>query len=228
MDTKEFYESMYKHDQRDRPRGSFIYRKLKQFECNRHDQILENIPMGGRLLDIGCGEGELLFSLKNYFDELHGLDIAESRIERINAKINNKNKIHIHLGNANEHLPFEDGYFDAIIASDVLEHLFDPYFFVGECSRMLRKQGTLILHVPNIAYLPRRLNLLLGQFPTTSDEVGWDGGHLHYFTRSSLKKLLETEGYNALRITSGGIFPNLRRFWGSLLCEDILISGVKK
>ncbi len=228
MDIKEFYESMYKYDQRDQPRGSLIYRKLKRFECNRYDQILENMPIGGRLLDIGCGEGELLFSLENYFDELHGLDIAESRIGRVKAKIKNKKNIFVHLGNANERLPFEDGYFNIILASDVLEHLFDPYYFVRECSRMLRKQGTLMLHVPNIAYLPRRLNLLFGQFPTTSDEVGWDGGHLHYFTRSSMRKLLEIEGYNNIRITSGGIFPNLRRFWGSLLCEDILIIGVKK
>lgn len=228
MNTKEFYEAMYKQDRREHPKGSLIYRKLKRFECNRYDQIMENIQIGGRLLDIGCGEGELLFRLENLFDELHGLDIAESRVERVTSKIKNKNKIYVHLGNANEHLYFDDGYFDIIIASDVLEHIFDPYFFVRECARMLRENGRLILHVPNIAYLPRRLNLLLGRFPMTSDEIGWDGGHLHYFTRASLKKLLEDEGYHIINITSGGIFPSLRRFWGSVLCEDILLVGAKK
>lgn len=226
MGTKEFYESMYKDDRRGQSRGSYIYRSLKRFESNRYDQIIENIPMGNRLLDIGCGDGELLFSLENHFNELHGVDIAEPRLERIKTKM--KNKIHVHLGDANDLLPFNNDYFDVIIASDVLEHLFDPYHFVKECSRMLCEKGTLMLHVPNIAYFPRRLTLLLGQFPSTSDEAGWDGGHLHYFTRASLKDLLEFEEFELVKMTSGGIFPSLRRFWGSLLCEDILAIGVKK
>lgn len=57
---------------------------------------------------------------------------------------------------------------------------------------------------------------------------GWDGGHLHYFTRASLKKLFQDEGFKVVKITNGGIFARPRRTWGSLLGADIVVVGVKE
>ena len=62
----------------------------------------------------------------------------------------------------------------------------------------------------------------------TSRETGRDVGHLHYFNRTSLKKLFQEEGFKVVKITSGGIFIRTRRMWGSFLCGDRLIVGVKK
>jgi hypothetical protein len=70
-----------------------------------------------------------------------------------------------------------------------------------------------------------RLRLSGGKLPVTSRASGWDGGHLHYFTRSSLKQLLEKEGFSVMKITSGGVFRKIRNLWGSLLSSDILIVG---
>jgi hypothetical protein len=61
-----------------------------------------------------------------------------------------------------------------------------------------------------------------------SNTEGWDGGHLHYFTRTSLKKLFQDEGFKVVKVTSGGIFARPRRIWGSLLAADILVVGVKE
>ena len=83
--------------------------------------------------------------------------------------------------------------------------------------------------VPNVAWLPKRIRLLVGKSPVTSAEPGLsDGGHLHYFTRASLKKLFLDEGFRVVRITSGGIFAKPRRIWSSLLGADIVMLGIKE
>ena len=227
MGVKKFYEKVYGDDRNDKPKLPFLYRKLRRFELNRYDLAFENIPGGEKHLDIGCGDGDLLFKLNSKYQEVWGIDITKSRIDRIKRKIESRDNIHVSVEDANQRLNFNDEHFDTIVASDVLEHLFDPYQFMSDCYRLLRYQGTLIVHVPNVAFLPNRLRLLLGKLPITSDEVGWDGGHLHYFTRTSLKRLFQDEGFEVVKITSGGIFAGVRKIWSSLLSGDILIVGVK-
>ena len=227
MSVKEFYEKMYGDERTDRPKSPFLYRKLRRFELNRNDLTFENTPEGGMLLEIGCGDGELLFKLKSKYREVWGIDIAKPRIDRIKRKVEREVGVHVRVGDANQRLDFKDEYFDTIVASDVLEHLFDVYHFIRECYRLLNSKGTLIVHVPNVAFFPNRIRLLFGKLPITSDEVGWDGGHLHYFTRTSLKRLFQDEGFDVVKITYGGIFAKPRRIWGPLLCGDILIVGVK-
>ena len=232
MGVKEFYEKQYGDNRydTDKLKLPFLSRKLRRFELDRYDLTFENIPGGERVLEIGCGDGELLFKFKSKYQEVWGIEIAPSRIDRIKKKIENEdeNNIRVRVGDANQRLDFKDGYFDTITAISVLEHLFDPYYFMSECYRLLRSNGTLIVQVPNIAYFSYRIGLLFGRLPVTSQEIGWDGGHLHYFTRLSLKRLFEKEGFEVVKITSSGIFAKPRRIWGSLLCGNILIVGVKK
>ena len=72
----------------------------------------------------------------------------------------------------------------------------------------------------------------MGKLPVTAGNVeggeGWDGGHLHYFNKASLKKLSMDEGFRVVKVTSAGIFARPRRVWSSLLSADILIVGVKE
>jgi cyclopropane fatty-acyl-phospholipid synthase-like methyltransferase len=49
--------------------------------------VFENIPYGMRLLEIGCGDGDLLIKCKSLYHEVHGVDISESRIMRIQKKL---------------------------------------------------------------------------------------------------------------------------------------------
>lgn len=227
MKAKEFYEHMYGDERQDIPKLPFLYRKLRRFELNRYDLIDKFTPGGDTLLDIGCGDGELLMQLRNKYKEVWGIDIAESRINRIQKKIGNYPGIHVQVADANESLSFPDGSFNTIIIVAVLEHIFNPFHLIKECSRLLYQGGSLMIHVPNVARLSNRIRLLMGMLPVTSDEDGWDGGHLHYFTRSSLKRLLEWGRFRVVKITSGGIFAKPRRIWGSLLGSDILIAGIK-
>ena len=125
---------------------------------------------------------------------------------------------------------FEDGTFDTITVAAVLEHIFDPYHLAKECHRLLRGGGSLIVQVPNIAWLPYRIRSLMGKVPEPPhcEDAEWDYAHLHSFTRQSLKKLLEREGFEVVKVTCGGILAGPRRIYGSLLGADIAMVGVKK
>lgn len=229
MSVKKFYEGMYGDNRAGQLKSlPFLYRKLRRFELDRYDLTCQFAPGGDSLLDIGCGDGELLFLLKDRYKELWGIDIAKPRIDRIKKKIGSESGIHVSVADANGQLDLKDSSFDTITAIAVLEHIFDPYHFIRDCHRLPKKGGTLMVQVPNIAWLPNRLRLAMGKLPVTSDAPGWDGGHLHYFTRASLKKLFSDEGFRVVRTTSGGIFARPRRIWGSLLGADILMVGIKE
>jgi ubiquinone/menaquinone biosynthesis C-methylase UbiE len=229
MDVKGFYEKVYGADSTAGSKTSFLYRKLKRFELNRCDLASQAAPGGDSLLDIACGDGDLLLRLKDRYREVWGVDIAASRINRITEKLGSQSNIHARVEDVNSRLSFNDGSFDTITAVAIVEHVFDPYHMFKECHRLLRKGGTLIVEVPNVAWLSNRIGLLLGKLPVTSScTEGWDGGHLHYFTRTSLKNLFQGEGFKVVKVTSGGIFARPRRIWGSLLGADILVVGVKE
>jgi ubiquinone/menaquinone biosynthesis C-methylase UbiE len=230
VNPKEFYDSMYGDEFTDRApatRTRILDRVMQRYTINRYELTDENLPGQGRALDLGCGDGEVLFAMSNKYDEVWGVDIVQKRIDRIKTKTGGEGKIHLKVADLNERLDFADDYFDCVTIVNVLEHLFDPFAIVHECHRLLRPGGTVIVHVPNVASALNRIRLLVGRLPTTSRASGWDGGHLHYFTQSSLKQLLQKERFNVVKITAGGPFGRFLRAWGSLLCGDILIVGEK-
>lgn len=107
----------------------------------------------GKVLDIGCGNGDYSFRLKNLGFEVVALDIDEERFKY-------KDEIEFCKCDITKGLPFSDNYFDYIIFLEVIEHLRNPYFVVGEISRILKPKGILILSTPNILNLKSRLRFL--------------------------------------------------------------------
>jgi ubiquinone/menaquinone biosynthesis C-methylase UbiE len=228
MSVNDFYEDMYGQDFQKGLNTPFLHRVLNRFLDTRYEAAARLAPGGDAFLDIGCGDGELLFLLRDKYARLYGMDVVESRLERIRGRLGEARNIFLQAGDANDVLPYEDNYFDTVTALSMLEHVFDPYHFIKECHRILKPDGTLVVQVPNIAWLLQRIRLLLGILPVTSAESGWDGGHLHYFTRPALKRLFSEQGFRVLTVTNTGLFAGIRRVWGSLLGADIVIAGRKK
>lgn len=87
--------------------------------------------------------------------------------------------------------PFEDGSFDIIIFTEVLEHIFaPPSEILKELNRILSSDGKLILSVPNIASIENRIKLLFGISPLENADIqlrkNWSHGHLHEYTRKEI------------------------------------------
>ncbi len=239
MDDKEykkiFYEKMYAGKKSPDSLSTrnvidVLYTRFKKFEVHREDAVGWLVSPGGRLLDIGCGNGSFIFKVADKFREVHGVDISPGRIAEasmLKKTMHNQANIHFQAADSDSRLPYEDEYFDTITSIATLEHVFDPYHAVAEMKRVLKNGGEIILEVPNIAWLPRRISFFLGNLPKTSHESGWDGGHLHYFTVGALKDFLQTQGFAVLKVSGSGVFSRVRKCWVSLLSGDIIIRAKK-
>jgi len=237
MKEKELYERQYGAKKLISDNSfPFLRRLFRKFDLHREDLALILLDAGEKLLDVGCGSGSLLFKAKAKFNEVYGIDISPSRIEEAYKsavkKFGENNNFHFSVCNINEKINFPDNMFDAVTSIAVLEHVFDPYYVVSEVYRILKPSGIFIAEVPNIAYVKQRIKLLCGQLPVTSTpknwkEIGWDGGHLHYFTKKTFCGLLEDCGFKILKVTGSGLLGKFRNFYPSLLTGDICVKAQK-
>ena len=226
---QEFYEAQFAH--REQVPVPFLVRALERYVVSRNDIVLSLLSGGGTLVDVGCGDGTLVLKAAPMFREAHGVDISETAIEQahVRARIQGVANTQFTVVNVNsEWLPFSDGTVDAVTCVAVLPWLFDPYAVMQEFHRVLRLGGELVVETNNLAYLPRRLALLMGKLPRTSLQVGWDGGTLHYFTMGALCKLFEESGFRVVARTGSGAFARWRNWWPSLLTGDLIIKGIKR
>jgi len=186
----------------------------------RHEVALQLLRGGHRLLDIGCWNGYLLERIREagLYQEFYGVDIVPKGIEMVQAKGFNAQVVDLNYSP----LPFPDEYFDGITLLAVLEHIFDPYAVIREVWRVLHHGGELVIDVPNVASFTNRFRIMFGRLPVTSTDPGWDGGHLHYFTKHALDKFLQNEGFDILERKTTGGHPRWRELWLSLLGGDFV------
>ena len=98
---------------------------------------------GARLLDIGCGVGQVVAQLTREGFEAHGVDVSAPNIERTQAFTD---RCLLYDGNR---LPYPDGNFQRVGALNVVEHVQDPEGFIAEAVRVCAPGGRIILSSPN-------------------------------------------------------------------------------
>jgi Methylase involved in ubiquinone/menaquinone biosynthesis len=149
------------------------------------------------LLDVGCGDGVIALFLRRRVSKIYGIDKSE-RVMKIAKK---RGMFVQKIDLDKEKLPFSNLYFDFVTCLDVVEHVRDPHGLIREIYRVLKKGGTLIITAPNIRFSDHLVRLILnGHFPITSeDKSAYDGGHIHYFTFSDLRDILQSEGFRVVK-----------------------------
>jgi 2-polyprenyl-3-methyl-5-hydroxy-6-metoxy-1,4-benzoquinol methylase len=210
-----------------------LYQEIWAAKLEREENLSEDgslrtsaaLPLfeqGIRFLDIGCGEGTLGQQVRHLFDEIHGVDISGTALDLARTRGITAHRVNLNT----EPLPYEQGFFSAVASLDVIEHVFDPVRLVREIRRVLSPGGYAIVSTPNIRKIQRILTLIRGHFPRTSyDPVGFDGGHLHYFTSHDLANLLTHQGFTIE--TVDGICGD-RQTWKYRLAVRILGRGFEK
>jgi ubiquinone/menaquinone biosynthesis C-methylase UbiE len=119
-----------------------------------------------RALDFGCGVGRLSLGLAEYFDEVHGVDIAPSMIQAANQfkGLNcHGEKCQYHHNSKNDLLIFLDNYFDLIYSNIVLQHMAPKYTknYLIEFLRILKPRGLLIFQLPGTMIVKNPLKRFL-------------------------------------------------------------------
>ena len=132
------------------------------------------------ILDCGCADGTIMSRLITPEMTYIGLDIAHKKL--LAAKELQKDNASFICSDA-QRLPFKDEQFDAIICSEVLEHVDKPLQMAGEISRVLREGGTLIFTIPNGWGL---YCLLVDRFLARLGHL--DVGHKNFFSLSGIRK----------------------------------------
>jgi ubiquinone/menaquinone biosynthesis C-methylase UbiE len=115
----------------------------------------------GRVLDFGCGTGDLGRRLAAAGRQVTACDISAAMLDRA-AQADPAGAVEwTSLDPGWRTLPFADGTFGTIVASSVLEYVSDPALVLRECARLLEPGGTLLCTVPDLRHPVRWLEGLL-------------------------------------------------------------------
>ena len=117
----------------------FYVRPTLRLICNI---IKKNAHRGSKVCDIACGNGELAINLCNEGFETYAIDIGTSKIEYLKSK-----NINAYRGTV-EKTPFKSDYMDIVIASEILEHVYNPLEVIKEIYRILKPKGRCYISVP--------------------------------------------------------------------------------
>lgn len=153
----------------------------------RRDFLLANVRPGDRVLDTGCGDGPFVGPLLETGAVVTGADIAEEALRRARRRAPGARYVRVEPHGP---WPFEDGAFELVWASEVIEHVADTEGWVNEVRRVLRPGGLLLVTTPRVERLhvppdPR-------------------GQHLRFYSRSSLGALLSDMGFAEVDVTAHG------------------------
>lgn len=160
-------------------------------------QAIKDLPSGSRVLELGCGAGQFIRAIKNLRPQLecYGSDISYSAIQLAKQSMDGVN----YSFHKADKLPFQDEFFDAVIVLDVLEHVSEPQALLRQIGSILKPGGVLFTFVPcegdglSIWNLLRRLGF--GKELTKKY-----AGHIQYFSRKNLQKLIGETGFKVFKM----------------------------
>jgi ubiquinone biosynthesis O-methyltransferase len=207
METKQSYEY---NRIADRKRVDFIANVLKSF-----------LPSNARILDVGCGNGVISRHLGKLGYTVLGIDVSEKTIETARSLTTLPN-VNFQTKSA-EQLVASGEKYDAVICSEVLEHLNDPGSLLDVLYQTLADNGKLIVTVPNgkgpresfvtkpVLRLRQKNNWLWKSIVKLKKSMGYSGttvqsaadnlDHIQFFSKKDLEELSKLHGF---RITGFG------------------------
>jgi methionine biosynthesis protein MetW len=172
----------------------------------RINKLLKLIGKNKNVLDLGCWDGSVSEMIRNNNNIVSGIEISDNAITKARARGINVYDLDLSLDWQDE---VKEKY-DAVVAGEIIEHIFDTDRFLYNVYKALKEDGCLVLSTPNIASLGRRIMLFLGITPIieTTARIN-DAGHIRYFTFNSLNKLLKENGFKITNFVSDCVNFNI-------------------
>ncbi len=205
------------------------------------DAITKHAGQKGKVLDVGCGNGVITRFMGEHGFDVLGIDVSEKTIAKASA-LNTLPNVRFEVKSA-EQLVADGAVYDAVICSEVLEHLNNPSLLLTELHKAIKPNGILVVTVPNgmgprevmvtkpVIRMQRkkgftwratnRLKRLLGYSGTTTQSSADDLQHVQFFTLKDLSTLAHKNGFQIIETASSNfiddIFPvslvTKRSYW---------------
>jgi SAM-dependent methyltransferase len=148
---------------------------------NRHLDVIEAVVGVGRILDVGCANGDFLKEARKRGWDVLGADpsVARAEVESSGIQL---------VGTTVRNAQVEEGTLDAITFWDVLEHVADPIADLSRACELLKPEGVIALTVPDSSnFLARVSGRRWFGYKTA-------GEHLQFFTPVSLRQAFDRAG----------------------------------
>lgn len=160
----------------------------------RANRIIELLPRGGRLLDMGCYRASQTDMFLARAGSTFGID---RNFSDYSVWLKRKSKTAKADACA---LPFKDASFETVVLSEVIEHIEDDNAALAEAVRVLKPCGTLIVTAPNHDRINRRILRSFGLNPPSNPE------HLREYTLNGLAEKLSGLGLGVREKTGCGFY----------------------
>ncbi len=198
----------------------------KNFLLEAVVNLFTKLPKG-KVLDLGCGDGDYAKRLKDL-----GFDVIAGDIDM--ARFRYKNEIEFKHCDITKEMPFSTSYFDYVLLMEVVEHLINPYLVIPEINRIIKKNGSLILSTPNILNLKSRFRFLVeGAYEyfreppldqVKNPKEGIFNLHLVPYRYHELEYLLSATGFKIESILTS----NYEAYWTWFLLPIIIFQSWQK
>lgn len=177
-------------------------------------ELLQDLKVS-RLLDVGCGDGELCHHLSRT-----GFDTVGADFDAKGVEIARQSYPGIPFYNQGvQDDPFElvakekGKAFDAVVSCEVVEHLFSPHLLPIYAKGVLKDGGYLLVTTPYHGYL-KNLALSIADHWDSHHSPLWHGGHIKFWSRATLTRLLSENGFEVIGFHGAGRVPYL---WMSMI-----------
>jgi 2-polyprenyl-3-methyl-5-hydroxy-6-metoxy-1,4-benzoquinol methylase len=168
--------------------------------------LRDHVAAGEKVLDVGCGEGRFAAELTREGAAVVGVDVAEEPLRRA-RELHPQLDLRVVDGEGPWDIP--DASFDVVWAGEVIEHVLDTARWLSEVRRVLRSGGRLLLSTPAHGRLAM-LRLALSR-RALAEHFDPRGEHLRFYSRDSLRELLEDFRFQEVEVRAAAGLPGARR-----------------
>lgn len=196
----------------------FAYKTSAPLTCDPYvrpvvvRQVERFAPAGGRVLDIGCGNGSLAGHLHSLGYAVTGLEPSEEGITIARREYPGCD-FHPLGANPESVKRLQAPPFDVVVSTEVIEHLYDPSELLAAAYAALKPGGRIVVSTPYHGWLKNTLIAVTNKYDGHVNPL-YVGGHIKFFSEQTLGQLFAQAGFASVELRGAGRLP---RLWKSMI-----------
>ncbi len=173
--------------------------KASSYFSNARTEFVRLLPRDptASILEVGCGTGATgaLALARGRAGRYVGIELMDAAAARAREVLTE-----VRVGDVERmKLDWQPASFDALILSEVLEHLVDPERTLAKLARVIRPGGLVLASSPNVSHWRVVKELMLGRFDL-ADQGVFDRTHLRWFTPATFSRMFREAGFNVVSV----------------------------